>query len=106
MSTAHGGQVVVSRATRELLADDRVELLDLGEHSLRDLGRRERIFQVVHPELQREFPPLASLAAFAGNLPVQLTSFVGREHEVERVVRLLDEARLVTLAGTGGVGKT
>ena len=106
MSAAHGGQVVVSHATRQLLADDHVELLDLGEHSLRDLGRRERIFQVVHPELQREFPPLASLAAFAGNLPVQVTSFVGREHDVERVVTLLDDARLVTLAGTGGVGKT
>jgi predicted ATPase len=103
---AHGGQIVVSHATRELLADDHVELLDLGEHSLRDLGRRERIFQVIHPELERDFAPLASLAAFSGNLPVQVTSFVGREADVARVVEVLDEARLVTLAGTGGVGKT
>ena len=80
--------------------------LDLGEHALRDLGRRERIFQVLHPELEREFPPLASLAAFAGNLPVQVTSFVGRDDDVARVVALLGDVRLVTLAGTGGVGKT
>src|SRR5829696_7033520 len=106
MSTAHGGQIVVSHATKELLADGQIELLDLGEHALRDLGRRERIFQVLHPDLERDFPPLASLDAFAGNLPVQVTSFVGRDDDVARVVRSLDDARLVTLAGTGGVGKT
>ncbi len=106
MGAAHGGQVVVSHATEELLADGDVELLDLGEHALRDLGRRERLFQVLHPQLEHEFPPLASLAAFAGNLPVQLTSFVGRDDDVERVVELLRDERLVTLAGTGGVGKT
>ncbi len=106
MSAAHGGQIVVSHATKELLSDGHVELLDLGEHALRDLGRHERIFQVLHTELERDFPPLASLAAFAGNLPVQVTSFVGREADVARVVTALDDARVVTLAGTGGVGKT
>jgi predicted ATPase/class 3 adenylate cyclase len=106
MSAAHGGQILVSHATMELLADDQVQLLDLGEHALRDLGRRERIFQVLHPELEPEFPPLASLEAFAGNLPVQVTSFVGRDDDVARVVELLENSRLVTLAGTGGVGKT
>jgi predicted ATPase/class 3 adenylate cyclase len=106
MSAAHGGQIVVSHATEELVADGHTELLDLGEHALRDLGRRERLFQVVHPELDHDFPPLTSLAAFAGNLPVQVTSFVGRDDDVARVVALLGESRLVTLAGTGGVGKT
>ncbi len=59
MSTAHGGQIVVSHATRELLADDHIELLDLGEHALRDLGRRERIFQVLHPDLESGVPAAA-----------------------------------------------
>jgi predicted ATPase/class 3 adenylate cyclase len=106
MSAAHGGQVVVSHATEQLLAETRIELLDLGEHTLRDLGRRERIFQVVHPGLEREFPPLASLGSFLGNLPAQTDSFVGREDDLARIAALLETARLVTLAGTGGVGKT
>ena len=106
MAVAHGGQIVVSLTTEELVRDGDVELIDLGEHSLRDLSRPERVFQVAHPELEREFPPLASLDAFGGNLPVQVTSFVGRHEEVARIVGMLDEASLVTLTGTGGVGKT
>ncbi|MFI5372103.1 MAG: adenylate/guanylate cyclase domain-containing protein, partial [Candidatus Eisenbacteria bacterium] len=78
MSIAHGGQIVVSVVTSELLRDTDIELVDLGEHRLRDLGRPEVVFQVVHPELRRDFPRLQSLDAFPGNLPVQLTSFVGR----------------------------
>ena len=70
------------------------------------ISRVERVFQVAHPGLEREFPPLASLDAFAGNLPVQLTSFVGRDDDVARIVEMLAEAPLVTLIGTGGVGKT
>jgi predicted ATPase/class 3 adenylate cyclase len=109
MSTAHGGQVLVSLATAELVRDaglDGVELLDLGEHALRDLARPEHLFQLGAPGLLGEFPPLRTLHPFPGNLPVQVTSFVGRDDDVERVSGLLVEARLVTLAGTGGVGKT
>jgi predicted ATPase len=83
-----------------------IELIDLGEHALRDLARPERVFQLAHPDLVREFPRLASLDAFAGNLPVQVTSFVGRDEDVARIVALLDDVALVTLSGTGGVGKT
>jgi predicted ATPase/class 3 adenylate cyclase len=106
---AHGGQIVVSQATADLVRDDLrdgIALLDLGEHRLRDLSRPERIFQIVHPDLARDFPRLASLESFGGNLPVQLTSFVGRDDDVARIVAMLDESSLVTLTGTGGVGKT
>jgi predicted ATPase/class 3 adenylate cyclase len=108
-AVAHGGQIVCSQATADLVRDSlpaSVELVDLGEHTLRDLARPERIFQVAHPGLEREFPPLASLDAFEGNLPVQVTSFVGRDDVVARIVGMLDESSLVTLLGTGGVGKT
>ncbi|HXY92372.1 MAG TPA: adenylate/guanylate cyclase domain-containing protein [Acidimicrobiia bacterium] len=106
MSVAHGGQIIVSLATEELVQDGTVALVDLGEHALRDLSRPERVFQVAQPGLETEFPPLASLHSFAGNLPVQLTSFVGRDNDVRRIVEMLGEASLVTLIGTGGVGKT
>ena len=106
MSTAHGGQIVVSLATEELVPSGGVEFVDLGEHSLRDLARPEQVFQVVHPGLERDFPRLASLDTFVGNLPTQVTSFVGRDEDVARLVGMLDEVSLVTLAGTGGVGKT
>ena len=107
MSAAHGGQVVVSLATEELVQESGVELLDLGEHVLKDLSRAERVFQVVHPELRRDFPVLRSLDAFPGNLPAQVTSFVGRDDDVAQIVEMLAEgAALVTLIGTGGVGKT
>jgi predicted ATPase/class 3 adenylate cyclase len=106
MAVAHGGQIVLSAVTRGLALGDGIEVVDLGDHQLKDLAEAEQIFQVVHPGLDREFPPLRSLDQFASNLPTQATSFVGREAELDRVVGLLDESRLVTLAGTGGVGKT
>ena len=106
MSAAHGGQIVVSLATEELVPDGAVELVDLGEHALRDLARPERVFQVAHPGLAREFPRISSLDAFGGNLPVQVTSFVGRDDDLDRIVAILDDSSLVTLTGTGGVGKT
>jgi predicted ATPase/class 3 adenylate cyclase len=109
MSVAHGGQVVVSLATEELVRDalgDEVALLDLGEHRLRDLARAERLFQVTAPGLQPEFAALRSLEAFPGNLPLQVSSFVGRELELNRVADALHDARVVTLTGVGGVGKT
>jgi predicted ATPase len=73
---------------------------------LRDLGRPEHIFQVTHPELEDEFPALSSMDAFPGNLPVQLTAFIGRVEDLAAVTKLLDRSRVVTLTGPGGVGKT
>jgi predicted ATPase/class 3 adenylate cyclase len=109
MAVGHGGQVVCSQVTAELLRDavlDGVTLADLGEHRLQDLTDPVHVFQVVHPELRATFPPLRSLTALPGNLPRQLTSFVGRDREVEQVVGLVFERSVVTLTGVGGVGKT
>ena len=108
-ASAHGGQVVVSEATVGVLRDvlpPGVGLEDLGEHRLRDLRRPEWVFQVVHAELPREFPPLRSLEAVPGNLPVEVTSFVGRDQDSERLAATLAQAHVVTLTGVGGVGKT
>ena len=108
MAVAHGGQVVCSAATADLARDvlSTVEFRDLGEHRLRDLSRAERVFQVCGSGLRGEFSPLASLDAFPGNLPLQVSSFVGRQREAVRVVEALGDARVVTLTGVGGVGKT
>jgi predicted ATPase/class 3 adenylate cyclase len=109
MAAGYGGQVLVSAATQELVRDRMpaaCALVELGEFRLRDLGRPERIFQVIHPDLTREFPKLRTLDALPSNLPVQVTSFVGRDDDVARIVALLEDAALVTLTGTGGVGKT
>ena len=109
MASAHGGQVVVSHATEEIVRDslpEGVGLTDLGEHRLPDLARPERVFQVVAPGLRRDFPPLRSLDALPGNLPRQLTSFVGRAVEREAIADALLASRLVTVTGVGGVGKS
>jgi predicted ATPase/DNA-binding CsgD family transcriptional regulator len=108
-SCAHGGQVLVSEATAALVGDTPppdVVLRDLGTHRLKDLGRPERVWQLVHPDLAQEFPPLHSLDAHRHNLPVQLTSFVGREAELAVIDKLLPETRILTLTGAGGCGKT
>jgi class 3 adenylate cyclase len=101
MSAAHGGQVLVSQATRELL-DSSFELRDLGEHQLKDLSAPIRLFQLG----TAMFPPLRSLSQ--ARIPIALEPIVGRERELEAVVGLLarDGARLVTLTGPGGIGKT
>jgi predicted ATPase/class 3 adenylate cyclase len=109
MSVAHGGQVVVSQVTEQLVReslDPEVELVDLGEHRLRDLAAPMHVFQVTHADLGREFPPLRSLEVAIGNLPVQISSFVGRERELARLRELIGTRRLLTLTGVGGVGKT
>ena len=109
LATAAGGQVVCSQVAFDLGQDELpsgVGLTDLGEHRLADLARPERVYQVTHPELPGEFPPLRSLDVRRHNLPVAVTSFVGRERELDEVLRLLENSRLVTLAGTGGAGKT
>jgi class 3 adenylate cyclase len=88
MSLAHGGQVVASAATADVVADTlppEVKLVNLGEHLLRDLSRREHVFQVEAPGLGSEFPLLRSPEVLPGNLPVQPTSFVGRSDEVRDV---------------------
>ena len=106
--SAHGGQILLSHAVEELVGDElpgQVSLLDLGEHRLRDLTRPERIYQLTHPELPATYPPLHTLDA-NNNLPIQLTSFVGRDQEVAEVHQLLRSSRLVTLTGAGGCGKT
>jgi predicted ATPase/class 3 adenylate cyclase len=109
LAVAYGGQILVSTTTQELVRDDlpsRIELRDLGQHRLRDLTRAEHIFQVVAPDLPHAFPALKSLEAVPNNLPRQLTSFIGREREIGEVKRLLAEAHLLTVTGTGGNGKT
>jgi predicted ATPase/class 3 adenylate cyclase len=106
MSVGHGGQVLVSLATNELMRGSGVELVDLGSHRLRDLGEPERVFQVVHPELGAEFGALRSVDAFSTNLPLQVTTFVGRDDDVADTLDAVAESRIVTLIGVGGVGKT
>ncbi len=109
MAVAHGGQVVTSLATAELVRDDLPEPMGLeylGEHRLPDLGRAERVYQLTAPDLDDEFPPLRSLDAFPGNLGSQLTSLVGRDRELESLGTAMRASRLVTLTGVGGVGKT
>ena len=110
-AVAHGGQVLISGATAELLSEilpEGVTLRDLGLHRLKDLGRPERVFQLEAEFLAPSFPPLASLdnPELPNNLPGQLSAFVGRQQEVQDVRRLVGSARLVTLTGAGGCGKT
>jgi predicted ATPase/class 3 adenylate cyclase len=109
MAVGYGGQVLVSETVEPLVRDALpadATLIDLGMHRLRDLADPLRVFQLAHPDLPREFPRLRSLDALPGNLPRQVTSFVGREDELARVADELEEAPLVTLTGVGGVGKT
>jgi predicted ATPase/class 3 adenylate cyclase len=109
MAAAHGGQVVVSGATEALVRDQLprgMGLVDLGEHRLRDLGRPIRVFQLNVAGCREEFPPLRSMDSFPGNLPPQVSSFIGRQAEVSRVAAALGESRVVTITGVGGVGKT
>ena len=108
-SIAHGGQILLSQATAAVAAKmlpERASLKDLGPHRLKDLQQPVRVSQVRHPELESGFPLLRSLDALPHNLPLQLTSFVGREREIEAVRQLLERSRLVTLTGSGGSGKT
>lgn len=111
MSAAHGGQVLISLATEELIRDELPEgisLLDMGEHRLKDLTHPEHIYQVNAPDLPTVFPTLKTLDAQLNNLPSQLTPFVGREREIAAMLGLLrnPNVRLVTLTGAGGTGKT
>ncbi len=109
LATGHGGQVLLSLATEQVAREclpDGVTLRDLGRHRLPDFDRPEQVFQVLHPGLEPSFPPLLSLDHLPNNLPLQLTSFIGRERELETLRAVLDRERLLTLWGPGGCGKT
>ena len=105
MGIAHGGQIVCSGVVAELMGDH-VDLVDLGAHRLRDFESALRVFQVVAPGLESRFPPLASLDAYRSNLPHELSDMVGRVDDVTAVVKALAAARVVSIVGMGGVGKT
>jgi len=109
LAIAHGGQVVLSGATAQLARDalpDEADLLDLGEHRLKDLMEPEHVWQLLGPGLTQTFPPPRSLQSVPNNLPQQLTPLIGRELDITKVTDLLAEHRLVTIVGSGGAGKT
>jgi predicted ATPase len=111
MAAAHGGQILISEATRALVEqslDSRIQLRDLGEHRLRDLSTPEWLSQAVADDLQADFPPLRTVSSFRTNLPAQTSALVGREVELETLRRHLEstDVRIVTLTGPGGIGKT
>lgn len=109
MSAGHGGQVLISNATQELLRDGLsvgLSLRDMGERRLKDLIRPERLYQLISPNLPADFPPLKTLDLYRHNLPTQLTSFIGRGNEIGEITKLIAEYRVLTLTGSGGAGKT
>jgi len=109
LSAGHGGQILLSRPAYELVRDHlpaNITLRDLGLQRLKDLIRPEQVFQVVTTDLQAEFPPLKTLDSIPNNLPLQLTNFIGREKEISEIMEIIRQARLVTLTGVGGSGKT
>jgi predicted ATPase/class 3 adenylate cyclase len=107
MASGHGGQVLVSQTTRDMV-DDRFSLSDLGEHRLKDLSQPQGLYQLQIEGLPNEFPALKTLENRPTNLPVQPTLLIGREKELEEIEALLcrNDVRLLTLTGTGGTGKT
>ncbi len=102
MSAAHGGQILAGASTASMLYG--INLIDLGRHRLRGVEEAVRLFQVSAEGIDERFPPLRT--ALSGNLPPEMTSFVGREDEVKHLVSTVRAHRLVTLTGVGGVGKT
>jgi predicted ATPase/class 3 adenylate cyclase len=109
MSAAHGGQIVLSWATAEMLGEElesECALVDLGAHRLKDLAEPQHVYQIIAPGLEDDFPALASLDARPNNLPSQISPFIGRREELAQLRALLSENRLVTICGMGGIGKT
>lgn len=109
VSIAHGGQILASHATTEIatpLLQAECGFIDLGAHRLKDLTEPQHVFQIVADGLTAEFPPPASLDTRPNNLPSQLSTFVGRQSELQRLRVLLERNRLATIAGVGGIGKT
>jgi predicted ATPase/class 3 adenylate cyclase len=108
-AAAHGGQVLLSDATRALVERDLpsgTRVRDLGLHRLKDLTQPERLHMLVIEGLDQEFPPPRTLDARPNNLPAQFTRFIGRDDEIARISELVAGHRLVTLTGPGGTGKT
>ena len=108
-ATGHGGQILISESTAALIGrtpPEGTHLRDMGKHRLKDLTEREALFQLDVEGLAAEFPPLRTLEATPNNLPLQPTSFVGREAVLAEAVDLLSRTRLLTLTGPGGTGKT
>lgn len=108
LALAHGGQLLCSESAAAVIGGDLpsdASLRDLGQYELRDLDQSERVYQIVVPDLRSDFPPLRT-ASSQLHLPAQLTSFVGREHELAEIAALVRSQRIVTLVGSGGVGKT
>jgi predicted ATPase/class 3 adenylate cyclase len=109
VAIARGGEILLSQATVVLVSPDtlqEVDFVDMGQHRLRGLAGVEQLFRLSHPDLPEDFPPLESLSAFKHNLPVQRSTFIGREKELARIQALLVANRLLTLLGPGGTGKT
>ncbi len=111
ITAGHGGQILLSHETADLIERDLpagVALANLGEHVLKGLTRPERLYQLNAPGLTHVFPPLSAGTPATHNLPAALTSFIGREAELDSLQRLVatGSARLVTLTGPGGTGKT
>jgi class 3 adenylate cyclase len=116
MDAAHGGQVLASENVWESLHDEAmlrigeekepIDFVDLGLHRLKGLARPQRLFQILHSQLQRDFPPPRSLNSSVGNLPIDSTLVVGRADVIRRIAELLDSPGVITLVGPGGVGKT
>jgi len=105
----HGGQVLLSETVNAHVRNTLppgITLRDLGEHRFKDLGRPEHVLQLIINGLPADFPPIRSLNAIPNNLPTQVTSFIGREHEIAEGVKLFQQARVLTLTGPGGTGKT
>ncbi|MEP7147074.1 MAG: tetratricopeptide repeat protein [bacterium] len=128
MSAAYGEQVIISNNSYELVKEKfnitnnsdenekgnskdkekgyEISFRDLGERRLKDLIQPIKLFQIISPGLKSDFPPLKTLDARPNNLPVQLTSFIGREKEIKEIKKVTAETRLLTLTGSGGTGKT
>jgi predicted ATPase/class 3 adenylate cyclase len=109
MSAGHGGQILLSAETVNLIQEqwpEGAELVDLGEHRLKDLVRSEHIFQLNYPIMGDSFPPIHTIDGFPNNLPVQSTTYIGRENEMAEAKQQLSATRLLTLVGPGGTGKT
>lgn len=109
MSAANGEQIIISESTYELINDsvsDRISFRHLGERRLKDVIQPIKLYQIISPGLREDFPPLKTLDSRPNNLPVQLTDFIGCEESIKSVKHLLNQTRLLTLLGSGGVGKT
>ncbi|MBV9402663.1 MAG: adenylate/guanylate cyclase domain-containing protein, partial [Candidatus Eremiobacteraeota bacterium] len=109
VAIGHGGQTLLSGVTADLVQGcmpAQATLQDLGPHRLKDLARPEQVYQLLAPGLPSDFAPLLSLDLLPNNLPLQLTSFVGREIEVTDIAGMIAPHHLVTIVGSGGVGKT